>query len=364
MNPHRLGPDDLVIRAGAPALGQVRDEGLRPERVEVLAGAAGGPKWLVLYGIDRYLAGSFLAGRVRPLAAIGSSIGAWRFAALGQNDPLAALERFREAYIHQRYDGVPTPAEVTRESRRVMEGYLDARGVGEILAHPWFRLNLLAVRARHLVAFEKRALMGLGLAAATLANLASRRALAAFFQRALFFDARAVPPAFGGDGCGVQRIPLTPANLPEALLASGSIPLVMEGVTGIPGARPGVYRDGGMLDYHLDLPYAPGDPDGLVLMPHFIPRIVPGWLDKRLCWRGPTAAHMRRVVLVAPSPDWVRRLPGGRIPDRDDFKRFLGHDRERFRQWEEIVAAGVGLGELFGELVESGRIRERVAPLT
>jgi hypothetical protein len=73
---------------------------------------------------------------------------------------------------------------------------------------------------------------------------------------------------------------------------------------------------------------------------------------------------MRRVVLVAPSPDWVRRLPGGRIPDRTDFKRFLGHDRERFRQWQEIVAAGVGLGELFGELVESGRIRERVAPLT
>ena len=49
---------------------------------------------------------------------------------------------------------------------------------------------------------------------------------------------------------------LTPDNLRAALLASGSIPLLMEGVR-IPGA-PGVYRDGGSADYHLDLDYGPG----------------------------------------------------------------------------------------------------------
>jgi hypothetical protein len=358
----RSHPSDLTLRAGARALELIRDEGLRPERVDVLAGAAGGPKWLVLYGMDRFLFGRFWAGRTQPLWAIGSSIGAWRFAALGQSVPLEALDRFREAYIHQSYIGVPGPAEVSRESRRILACYLDREGGREILRHPWFRLSLLAVRARHLTASDHRAGMGLGLAAASLANLASRKALTLFFQRALFFDPRQPPPVFQDEDRAVQRVGLSPENLADALLASGSIPLVMDGVTDIPGARPGVYRDGGMLDYHLDLPYAVRE-DRLVLMPHFTPRIIPGWLDKHLSWRRPHAAHMRNVLLVAPSPDWVRRLPGGRIPDRTDFRRFLGHDTSRMRQWQAIAGAGVELGEQLGELIESGRIRAQVGLL-
>lgn len=355
-------PDDLTIRAGARALELIRDEGLRPDRVDVLAGAAGGPKWLVLYGMDRFLFGRFWEGRIRPLWAIGSSIGAWRFAALGQGAPLEALERLREAYIHQTYQGVPGPKAVTCESRRILARFLDHAGRREILTHPWFRLNLLAVRSRRLSAGEHRAGLGLGLAAASLVNLASRKALALFFERALFYDPREAPPVFPDGTRRIQRVELRPENLAEALLASGSIPLVMEGVSGIPGARPGVYRDGGMLDYHLDLPYAVGE-DRLVLMPHFTPRIIPGWLDKHLRWRRPLAAHMRNVLLVAPSPEWVRRLPGGRIPDRTDFRRFLGQDGLRIRQWQAIAGAGVALGEQLGELIDSGRIRQRVGRL-
>ncbi len=38
----------FIVKAGSQALEIIRDEGLRPERVRVVAGAAGGPKWLVL----------------------------------------------------------------------------------------------------------------------------------------------------------------------------------------------------------------------------------------------------------------------------------------------------------------------------
>ena len=41
-------------------------------------------------------------------------------------------------------------------------------------------------------------------------------------------------------------------------------------------------QDGGIIDYHLHLPYHRAQ--GLVLYPHFIDRIVPGWLDKALPW--------------------------------------------------------------------------------
>ncbi|HEX2718969.1 MAG TPA: patatin-like phospholipase family protein, partial [Gemmatimonadaceae bacterium] len=66
----------LTLRAGPHALRLIRERGLRPEDIDVIPGASGGAKWLVLAGIDRYVASELLASpRARPLHLIGSSIG-------------------------------------------------------------------------------------------------------------------------------------------------------------------------------------------------------------------------------------------------------------------------------------------------
>ncbi len=70
----------LTLRAGPDALRLLRERGLRAEDIDVMPGASGGPRWLVLAGLDRMLAGDFLRARTRPLHLIGSSIGAWRLA--------------------------------------------------------------------------------------------------------------------------------------------------------------------------------------------------------------------------------------------------------------------------------------------
>ena len=82
----------LTVLAGPDALAELRSHGLRPDRVRVLAAASGGPKGLVLHGLDRVLFPWLLARRT-PLHAVGSSIGSWRLACLAQPDPVAALER-------------------------------------------------------------------------------------------------------------------------------------------------------------------------------------------------------------------------------------------------------------------------------
>ena len=353
---------DFVIKAGPKALALIRDEGLRPERVRVMAGAAGGPKWLVLYHLDRLIFSNFFKGRAEPLHLIGSSIGAWRFAALSQPDPLDALDRFREAYIHQAYDTAPTPAEVTAESRKVMDGYLPETAVPEILGHPWCRMNLLAVRCRHMTALENKAGMAMGLTGAVASNLIGRKYLGYFFERTLFHDPRDLPPLAAHDTIPFNRAQLNGQNFADALLASGSIPLVMSGVANIPGARPGIYRDGGMIDYHMDLPYRLKD-DEIVLMPHFTDAIIPGWLDKKLTWRKPSAANMTNVVMIAPTNEFVQELPNAKIPDRTDFKRYFRQDRERFAAWNQVVAMCRPPAEDFMELVASGRIREKVQPM-
>ena len=352
----------FVIKAGPRALEIIRDEGLRPERVRVVAGAAGGPKWLVLYHLDRLMLSGFFAADTAPVDFIGSSIGAWRFAAWCQDDAAAALDRFRDAYIHQRYEHKPTPAEVTAESRRVMDGYISDAGIDQILTHPSRRLNILAVRCRHLTACEDKLRMGLGLAAAAGANLISRAFLKYFFDRCLFGDLQRPLPLGGATTLPFARYPLDCKNFRDALLASGSIPLVMSGIRSIDGADGGVFRDGGMIDYHLDLPYRL-PPGALVLMPHLATKIIPGWLDKSLGWRRPAAANMAQVVMIAPSPGLVARLPGAKIPDRTDFKTYFQKNEARFAAWEAAVSCCRAPSEDLMEAIAGGRIRDRVQPL-
>jgi len=90
--------ENLVFLAGKKAFIRIRKEGLKPEMVKVIAGAAGGPKWLVLNHLDRVIFSSWFKMRTKPLFLLGSSIGAWRFAAASQNNHKKAIDRFQSGY--------------------------------------------------------------------------------------------------------------------------------------------------------------------------------------------------------------------------------------------------------------------------
>jgi hypothetical protein len=352
----------LVFLAGERALEKVREGGLSPGDVKIVAGAAGGPKWLILGQLDRVLFGEWFQGRADPLFLLGSSIGSWRFAAASRREPVEALDHFERAYIHQVYDTKPSPGEVTRKSRDILDAYLGESGAAEVLSHPFQHLSLFTVRSRHLLADDRKMPIALGLIGAVWANAVSRRFLKYFFRQTLFSDGRTCPPFKHMSRSRVSHANLTGDNLKAALLASGSIPYVMQGIRNIPGAPTGTYRDGGAVDYHLDVPYGLKG-RGIVLFPHYTDRIVPGWLDKKLPWRKPSPANMADVVLVAPGPEFVSRLPLGKISDRNDFYRFAGDDRGRFDTWQKVADAGRVLAEDFMEAVASGSIRKRVRPL-
>jgi len=351
--------DNISVRAGRKAIGILRDGGFCLSGVKVLAGASGAAKFLVLTGMDRVLM-SLFKERANPLYLIGTSIGAFRMAAYCQQDPLEALGRLEREYIAQQYDSKPTRREVTGESRRILHAYIEDADIEHILNHPFMRISFLANKCKGLLKSENLLLQGLGVALAAGVNRLSRNGLGRFFERALFCASREDPPfaSMNQFPMGIHR--LTESNFKEALLSSGSIPIAMEGVSGIDGV-PGVFRDGGILDYHLDIPFLP-DQEGLVLYPHFYEHITPGWLDKSLN-RRPDEKNMENVVLVAPSNRFVESLPFGKIPDRQDFKTFFGKDKERIGYWRKVVEKNGELGHEFFEAIESGRIGEVVKPL-
>ena len=239
----------LSFLAGESALALIRDGGLDAAAVKVVAGAAGGPKWLVLSHLDRAIFGEWFKDRVQPLYLVGSSIGAWRFAAVCRKNMRETIDCFEHEYLHQSYESDrPSPEEITRESMRIQQTYLSDRGIREVLDHPQFRLNILAVRCRGIAGSNSRFVLGLALLMAMGLNTLSRKYLGLMFERALFSDPRDTPPFFEMNEFPISKTPLTERNLRKALLASGSIPMVMSGVTGISGAAAGVYRDGGVID--------------------------------------------------------------------------------------------------------------------
>ena len=145
-------------------------------------------------------------------------------------------------------------------------------------------------------------------------------------------------------------------NFAPALLATGSIPMVLEGVKDIPGAPPGTYRDGGITDYHFDVDLS--KVNGIVMYPHFHHEVIPGWFDKRLRRRRTTGKQWPNVLFIAPSEAFVNALPYGKIPDRTDFQKLPV--KERIAYWQTAIKAGQQMAEELQELIESGAIKNRI----
>ncbi len=221
-------------------------------------------------------------------------------------------------------------------------------------------LGIISARCTGLSAMNSRAALAASLIPSALLNIVSRTLLLKLFGRTLFHRTGSEHP-YASNFREELRIPLTTDNFSKALLSSGSIPFVMEGIKDIPGAPAGTYRDGGLTDYHLNLDF--GAKDGIVLYPHFSSRIIPGWLDKSIKWRRHNPALLSNVLLVAPSRKFISLLPYGKIPDRTDFITFAGRDKERLNYWNEVIDKSAIIGEDFMEAAVSGRLKEIIKPL-
>ncbi|WP_252275473.1 patatin-like phospholipase family protein [Pseudomonas subflava] len=349
----------LSLRAGKRALVRIRERGLQPADVGILPGAAGGPKGLGIQGLDLALFGEWLPRAPRERTLIGASIGSWRFASACLPDACAGIQRLGELYTSQRFAKGVSMAEVSRSCVKLLDELLEGQDAA-VLNNPFYRLNVVVVRSHGLLQHDHRGKLGLGLSSVIGSNLLGRSRLGRHFDRVIMHDARQTPPLATLNDFRSHFHALAETNLRHALLASGSIPMVMEAIRDIPGLEPGTYRDGGLLDYHLDLPY---QGDGVVLYPHFTDRVIPGWFDKGLPWRRGDGERLQDVLLLAPSREYLASLPHGKLPDRSDFKRYLGNDDGRERCWRKAMAESQRLGDEFLELADSGRIGERLAPL-
>jgi hypothetical protein len=347
----------LQVYAGPRARAHLRERGLQAADVRVIPAAAGGPKGLVLNPLDRHLFAHWLPRSTQTVHLMGASIGAWRMASACRADSDAALHRLAEDYVMQSYEHAPGRAPQAshvsaRFGARLVEHFAGAES--EVLMHPRYRLHVFTSHGRHLLARQGRWRTPLGYAGAFVGNALHRRALGGWLERVVFGDPRDGFPLPMSD-LRSHFVPLTAANLQPAILASCSIPFWLDAVHDIPGGPPGAYWDGGITDYHLHLPYG-SLPQGLVLYPHFQPQVVPGWLDKAFKARHRATSMLDNLVLLSPHPDWVRALPGGKLPDRSDFRTYGDDEAGRQRVWRQAIAESERLADDFDRLASRGTV--------
>ena len=347
---------NLVFKAGPEAFDSIRRHGFAPERIGTLVGASGGAKWLMLSQLDRVILENLVPRMAGPVHLIGTSIGAWRFACYASRDPFSAIESFEKMYIEQTYSEKPDRDEISRVGRDMLDRIAGNGGVADIVGHPTLRTHIITVRCRHLTASDHKALLVPGLTGAVAANLVSRRLLGLFFDRGLFHDVRDLPPFYNVEGFPLCRIPLSERNFMDAVTASGSIPLVLNGIRNIEGAPAGTYRDGGIIDYHLDFPAA--DADRIALYPHFFNWFKPGWFDRQLPWRKLSDAALDRTVVICPSDEFIAGLPHAKVPNRQDFVDFAAEDR--IAMWRTVVSRCEELADELTEVLERDLLPERL----
>lgn len=338
----------LELRVGKTAAKRLESEGWHADLIDGLIGASGGPKWLILGRMDRVLIADLLAGRSRPLDAVGSSIGSWRHAAMAQPDPVEAYDRFEKTYLAQSYRSAkPSVPEITQVALWLMNSLLGEQGGHSVATHPWLRSHIVTARGKGLNAQRpgKRLIAGMGIAA--LGNAVSRRTLPASFQRVVFAPEQASPLRPLLDGFDTQYVGLSEANVFHALMASGAIPYVFEGVYEIEGAGKGAFWDGGIIDYHFDLQRLPRDE--VWLYPHFSNRTTVGWFDKFLPWRADQQVSVDQLIMICPTDEFIASLPFGKIPDRRDFGNIPESVREPY--WQTCVDESQRLADEFSELI-------------
>jgi hypothetical protein len=313
-------------------------------------------------GFDRALIErGWLAGGNGRMLLFGASVGGWRALAFASRNPHGTHAKLVEAYCALRFVENDDPATISESFRRLLREVFADDDLVQALSHDCFDLAITTARMRGV---RGRSDLRWTLLAAALLNLASSRAIGKFFERVIFVSSSSVDslgsPSLVG-GLQGRRYALTIENVRDVALATGTVPVYMAPVHNIAGTPGGLYLDGALCDYHWNQNLEIRD--GVAILFLHQGRIIPGWLDKHVLWRRASGRSVSDVLLVYPDREFVRSLPGGRLPSRDDFFRYVHEPERRIAMWRDVVARSAALGARFLEDATSGAIASRVQPL-
>ncbi len=321
----------LNLQAGPAALEHLHQHGLHIRDFGYMLAASGGPKWLVLAGLDKYLTQEHPVD-MQGIYGLGTSAGAFRLACYARQDATQAITQFAHDYINTTYSGPRPPMEERDNSvKNILDGIVLGKEK-DIISSPNMRPHWITSQCHGLGQRANWMTQIAHLGLSYMANRVRREALGLLYSRSCFIPEDSRLQLQDPHQLPTDYHHLSSNNLYDSLLASGTIPLFSPVRQNIVGA-PGNHVDGGLLDYHFDMQLQ-GATKPLVLYPHFSAQPRAGWFDKKLT-RQPRPSSYDKVLLLTPSAAFLARLKQQRLPERGDFRAY--DDITRKQAWQQAV---------------------------
>lgn len=349
----------LNIRVGSQARQLILNEGLQAHHVDIIPGAAGGPKGIGIQGLDQAIFADFLPRAQQRRTLIGSSIGSWRFASIMGWGAHQGSKLLSDLYTQLEFHQKMNRDEVGAVCREMLKALITTKET-QIIENPDYHLTVLAVKSEHIFQSDHSIALLASVLGIVSSNAVAREKMKYFMQRVIAQPQSQPAFTIDNDGFTTHYCDLNTHNIQDWLMASAAIPMAIPAVRNISGAPTGAYRDGGLIDYHIDLPFKS---KGIVLYPHFTDSITPGWFDKMFKSRKSNPDNQSRTVLISPSAAYLKSLPLGRLPDRKDFSLKGMQQPQRIQMWKQCIAESQRLGDEFLEMIEKQNFAELMQDL-
>jgi hypothetical protein len=144
----------IRIKAGQRAYKIIKEGGFNFDSISSYLGPAVGPRWLLASGFDLTLLTKGILGHANAVHLIGSSAGAWRFAAWLQPQAAECYQKLIDAYINVKYFRDDTPSTVLTKLTKLINEYLEDDALPFALLNKNYRLSIITARSSGLVASE------------------------------------------------------------------------------------------------------------------------------------------------------------------------------------------------------------------
>ncbi|KNC99759.1 uncharacterized protein SPPG_09257 [Spizellomyces punctatus DAOM BR117] len=253
---------------------------------------ASGPSGLTTTGFESRIKNLYAKSKLSGTKwLVGSSTGAMRFMALIGS--LVSTERnlteeLMKHYCWMQYNAGDTPQILRPMMDQLYRLVAPPDLMSDILTHPQFRLAIIVSNIRdsyqQLPDWALRAVLG----CYAVGNLVNERALTGLCERIVFYSGDEVPKflanGFGGEN-NTRFVKLVKENVYEVLHGTTCIPFVQERCESIPGAGEGLYLDGALTDYMLNVQFTDPSHRALLLSDQPTSNVYPTALDAMFRWR-------------------------------------------------------------------------------
>mmetsp|Transcript_30529 Transcript_30529/g.67662 ORF Transcript_30529/g.67662 Transcript_30529/m.67662 type:complete len:412 (+) Transcript_30529:154-1389(+) len=303
----------------------------------VYAGGASGPRSFVTMGFDKQFSKLVDSGAITgDKWLLGGSTAALRFCALisGLISRKNISYELKEHFAKMVYKPGDTPKTLAPMMEALFLKVLPPHLADKVLRHPSLHLCIMVTQLRpayqNLPEWQLKALFGLFLGA----NVVTPASLK-LLQRRLCFYTGPHPPPFITPADEVTCLPLTSQNVYQVLHATTCLPFMSERCEYIAGVGSGLFFDGALSDYHLNLASTPEYP--LLLLGDGPGPAFKQTLWDAYTWRRAPSQYRRNVTVLYPTQQFVECLEAGKLPTVFDYfsKQYIADPPLRQRHWRQ-----------------------------